>query len=267
MPDDRVVVVTGSTRGIGRGLAEDFLKAGCRVVVNGRDHATAEAVAKELDPERAVGIACDVSDRAQVQALWDASVERFGRVDIWINNAGISHRRVPLPEQDFETIAQVVDINLMGVLHGCSVAIAGMKEQGDGWVWNMEGFGSSGRVAPGLSIYGATKRAVTYLTKALVKETKDTPVKVGWLSPGMVVTELLVHDYDGQREMWERAKRIFNILADEVHTVTPFLVKGVLGASKSGTRVAWLTGRKAAVRFATARFRKRELPLPEPSFD
>lgn len=265
---DRVVVITGSTRGIGRGLADHFARAGCAVVVSGRDQGTVDATVKELSSSNAgarlAGFACDVTSLPDVQALWDATVTAFGRVDIWINNAGISHRRKPLHEQDASEIEAVVDTNLMGTLNGCRVALSGMKARGAGWVWNMEGFGSNGMTAPGITVYGATKRAVTYLTKALIKETAGTGVNVGWLSPGIVATELLARDYEGDAAAWEKAKKIFNILGDSVETVTPFLVKGVLGATKSGARVAWLTKPKAFARFATAGFRKRTLDLPDP---
>ena len=103
-----------------------------------------------------------------------------------------------------------------------------------------------------MAAYGSTKRAVRYLQKALRKDTADTPVQVCTISPGIVVTDLLVGDYDLSSEEWARAKKIFNILGDEVHTVTPWLAEHVLATDKSGARVAWLTRRKATRRFMTA---------------
>ena len=126
----------------------------------------------------------------------------------------------------------------------------------------MEGFGSGGQKQPGMTTYGATKRAVTYLTESLVKETKGTSVKVGFLSPGIVATDLLVDDYEGQPEAFEKARKIFNILGDRVETVTPWLADRLLAAAdhgKHGARVAWLTTPKAFGRFATAGFRKRDI--------
>ena len=110
-----------------------------------------------------------------------------------------------------------------------------------------------------MAAYGASKRAVTYLTETMVKETKDSNVKVGFLSPGIVATDLLMDDYDGQPEAFEKARKIFNILGDRVETVTPWLADRVLAAQKSGTRVAWLTKPKAFARFATAGFKKRDI--------
>jgi hypothetical protein len=88
---------------------------------------------------------------------------------------------------------------------------------------------------------------------------KDTPVQVCTLSPGIVVTDLLMGDYDLASPEWQKSKRIFNILGDTVETVTPFLVDGILKTDKSGGKVVWLTGGKAFGRFMTAGFNKRDL--------
>ena len=95
--------------------------------------------------------------------------------------------------------------------------------------------------------------------KALQKELGDSGVQVCTLSPGIVVTDLLVGDYDTSSPEWEKSKKIFNILGDKVETVTPWLVDGVLKADKDGARVEWLTGPKIGWRFMTAGFRKRDL--------
>jgi len=259
----RVVVVTGGTRGIGLGLARELIARNCRVVVCGR---SAEVVASSTAVlgASATGLVADVGDRASVQAVWDHAIATFGRVDIWINNAGASAPRGPLPDVSEAIANAVVSTNLIGVLNGCAVAQVGLAAQdaagnGGGWIWNMEGFGSGGQKQPGMTTYGATKRAVTYLTESLVKETKGGPVKFGFLSPGIVATDLLVDDYAGQPEAFEKARKIFNILGDRVETVTPWLADRLLAADKHGARVAWLTTPKAFGRFATAGFRKRDI--------
>jgi len=257
------VVITGSTRGIGRGLAENFLKRGCRVVVSGRSTEAVAAVVSELGIEygrdKVAGKACEIADAQQIQSLWDESVQRFGQVDVWINNAGISIPRKPLAEADPADIANIVNINLAGLLLANRVALRGMTTQGSGQIWNMEGFGSGNQVQPGMCAYGATKRAVNYIVKALQKEVAGTGVQVCTLSPGMVITDLLVGDYDTSSPEWEKSKKIFNILGDKVETVTPWLVDGMLKADKSGAKVMWLTSGKAFRRFMTAGFNKRDL--------
>ncbi len=259
----KTVVVTGSTRGIGLGLAENFLKRGCRVVVSGRGQpAVDDAVARlgsAFDADRVAGRACDITDAEALRALWDFARQKFEQVDVWINNAGISIARAPLWEQSDADLAAIANTNLTGVLLANRIVMAGMAEQGGGQIWNMEGFGSNGMTQAGLAAYGATKRAVNYLGKALRKDAAGTGVQICTLSPGIVATDLLVGDYDTDSEDWQRAKRLFNILGDTVETVTPYLAEGVLKATKDGAKVAWLTNRKAAWRFLSARFRKRDL--------
>jgi len=259
----KTIVITGSTRGIGRGLAENFAKLGCNIVINGRSDAavrkTVDALAKRFGSHHVSGKAGDITLPADLQGLWDHAASTFGTVDVWINNAGISIKRQPIQEAPFADLERIVDINLKGVMYACKIAASSMLKQGHGQIWNMEGFGSTGAVQPGMAGYGATKRAVHYLNKALLRDLKNTPVQVCALSPGIVVTDLLVSDYEPASEEWGRAKKIFNILGDHVDTVTPWLAKQVLATHATGKRVAWLTGGKAFARFATAGFRKRDL--------
>jgi NADP-dependent 3-hydroxy acid dehydrogenase YdfG len=139
--------------------------------------------------------------------------------------------------------------NIWGVIYGTQVALAGMTAQGSGKIFNFEGFGSDGMTAPGLSVYGMTKRAVTYLTKSMNKEIKGSPVLLGTISPGIVITDLLEESRDADPAAWEKTKRMYNILADTVETVAPFIVDRVLAADRPGTAIRWLTTGKAARRF------------------
>jgi NAD(P)-dependent dehydrogenase (short-subunit alcohol dehydrogenase family) len=259
------VVVTGGTRGIGLGLAKELLARGCNVAICGRSQESVDAALAALASDRATGVVADVTDEAAITALWDAAVAAFGSVDIWVNNAGISSSRAPIHEADPKVVRDVIETNLLGAIVGSRVALRGFLAQGRGALWNMEGFGSNGMTAPGMIPYGSSKRAVTYLSKALVKETKGLPVEVGRLSPGIVLTDLLFGDYEGEPEALEKAKKVFNILGDKVETVTPFLAERLLAHKGTGGHIQWLTRRKAAARFATAGFRKRDLMADLPS--
>jgi short-subunit dehydrogenase len=127
-------------------------------------------------------------------------------------------------------------------------------------VFLFEGFGSDGMTSPGLTVYGATKRALRYFTAALARECRGSPVLVGSLSPGLVATDLLVYSSrSADPAEWARARRVMNILADRVETVTPWLADQALANRRQGARIAWLTRRKAAWRFMTAAFNRRDL--------
>ncbi len=259
----KIVVITGGTRGIGFGLVREFLKRECKVIFCGRSQSSVDkALAQfttEFDAANVLGVPCDVSNGDQLQALWDAGVKRFGRIDIWINNAGIGNRMRPVWKIDNADLRDVIDTNLTGSMLSAGVAIRGMLTQPDGGhFYLMEGFGSSGSVRVGMTPYGATKYAVRYLSKALTAEVKGTNVKASVLSPGIVATDFLPDGYDNPAD-FEKAKRIFNILGDKVETVTPFLTEKVLANDKSGARIEWLTTPKVLLRFLTASFNKRDL--------
>jgi NAD(P)-dependent dehydrogenase (short-subunit alcohol dehydrogenase family) len=256
------ILITGSTRGIGKGLAQEFLRLGHRVVVTGRNERVVTEATSELGSlGEVLGVVCDVRQMPDLQAAWVEGVARFGRIDMWINNAAVATDRLPLADLPADQIAATVDTNLLGTLYGCRVAIAGMRAQpGGGQVYTFEGFGSDGLSRPGLAVYGSTKRALRYLTAALAKECAGTNVLVGSLSPGIVATDLLLYSSRGSDAAdWERAKRMLNILGDTVETVTPFLARAALANTSQGARIAWMTPAKAAGRFATSLFRKRDI--------
>ena len=258
------IVITGSTRGLGFRLSREFLSRGCSVMVSGR---TGEGVAaalgelrREFPGAEAHGFPCDTGISRQVEALWDEAVRRLGGVDHWINNAGIAHPLVPIWDLEPELIESVVRTDLLGVLHGARVAMRGMIAQGGGAIWFMEGHGSDGRIMKGFSVYGASKRALRYVARSLAVEAKGTGVLVGALSPGIMITDFSMKQLDrSDRGAWERTKRVFNIIADRPETVASFLAPRILAVKKSGTLIAWLTGRKIMFRFMTAGLVKRKV--------
>ena len=259
--DSQVAVITGSTRGIGFGLAQGFLTAGWQVVISGRSQTTVEAVISGISKDlqkKVSGRACDVKDCDHLQALWEHSMNQFGHIDIWINNAGLGQPSLPFWEQGIATLKELVNVNLLGVMYGSQVAMRGMLSQGWGRLYNMEGLGSDGRILLGQTTYGTSKRAMAYLTQSLSKESRDTPVSVAALSPGMVMTDLLVDNIDTSSPGFAKAKHIFNILADPVDTVAPWLVQQMVAQSVARD-IRWLTRRKIAWRFLSAPFRNRNL--------
>jgi NAD(P)-dependent dehydrogenase (short-subunit alcohol dehydrogenase family) len=258
------VVITGSTRGLGLRMAREFLARGCAVMISARTpEAVAETVARlrsEFPGADLHGVACDMGICAQVDALWEESVKSMGGVDHWINNAGIGQPTAPLWELAPELMDAIVRTDLLGVLYGARAAMRGMAARGAGAIWFMEGHGSDGRIMKGLSVYGAAKRALRYVAQALAVEARATGVLVGALSPGIMITDFTMKQIDrGNREVWERTKKVFNILADTPETVAAFLVPRILSAKKNGALIAWLTNAKIMFRFMTAGFTRRRV--------
>lgn len=259
----RNVVITGSTRGIGFGMAEAFLAQGCNVTVSGRSVEGVEQATKKLHRdhpgEHVFGFPCDVRDPNLLEALWREAEAAFGQVDIWVNNAGISGAQKKIEEYSPEQVKDVVDTNLLGVIYGCQVAVKGMMLQGKGHIYNMEGAGSDGRIHDGLIFYGMSKYGASYFTRGLIKETAGSPLIVGSLRPGMVITDFITSQFEGRAEEWERAKRIFNIIGDRVETVAPWLVDRMLGNEKHGAQISWISRGKMMLRFLSAPISKRDL--------
>jgi len=241
----KTVVITGGTSGIGLGLAEAFLAQGCAVVICGRKAKKVEKAIEKLaethERKRILGVVCDVTDAAQVQMLWQAAEAQFGKVDIWVNNAGVAHPAQSVWEQPAELCESVVRTNLLGVIHGSRVAVAGMLAQGFGSVYNMAGFGArDGKTMKGMTLYGSTKSAVHYFTRSLAKELKGKPVIVGELYPGMVVTEMLIAPLKDRPQDFEKAKKAFNILASRVEEAAPWLAKRMLKNRRSGAQLVYM---------------------------
>ena len=253
----QVVVVTGGTRGIGEGLVRALHAQGTKVAFCGRTEAPLHALQNELG-ERVFGRIVDVSDYEAVHEFWDATVAALGPIDAWVNNAGMAHDQNRIVDVAPERMRTMVQTNILGAMFGSKVALQGFERQGHGWLFNMEGLGSDGRHVERLTGYGLTKAALRYLDDGLVREAPDG-VNVCSLSPGMVMTRLVLHQYQGQPDALDSARRMFNILGDKVETVAPWLAKQILDGPPNGARIKWLTNRKVAWRFLTAPFSNRDV--------
>lgn len=260
----KTVVITGSSKGIGLGLATEFLKKGFSVVLSGRNEQNLQNAVSSLQEayggDKVAGQPCDVTNVKQVEALWDAALKLYGRVDIWINNAGITNPTKLLWEVAPSDIDSVINTNISGVIYGTQIALKGMIEQGAGQIYNMEGFGSGDMMRVGMTLYGTTKRATRYFTESLVEEATDLPVQICTLGPGMVVTDFMLDDLRQLPEdKREETKIVYNMLADKVETVTPFLVEEILKNDKTGAKIDWLTMEKANARFEDEYYLNRDL--------
>lgn len=254
------VVITGSTQGIGRALAQAFVARGHHVVVSGRTAEAVDAAASVLSAAgtgRVVGFATDVTVPDQVQLLWDNAVATFGRVDIWINNAGVAHTTRPIVDTTADDVRTMVTTNMLGTIFGSQVAVRGLLQQGGGQLFNVLGGGSDGRIRPGMGVYSSTKRGLDLFTAALVKETAGSEVRVGQVRPGLLLTEGWLREAARSPEQVASQRRILNILCDDVDTVAPYLVDKMIASTKSGDAIAWLTTARLTRRFMTPGYARK----------
>ncbi|MEI6754165.1 MAG: SDR family oxidoreductase [Paludibacter sp.] len=244
--EKKTIVITGSTRGIGNGMATEFLKAGHQVLINGRDvEKVARAVAALKDVyggDNVAGVTGSVNEPETHEKLISKAVNVFGKIDIWINNAGIPQAHRKFMDIEVEDIKAIIEINIYGLMLGTRAAAQFMTKQGHGKIFNMEGFGSDGRMMDKLSLYGTTKRAVNYFTKTVSKEMQGGLVQLGILSPGMVRTEFLTQAKDARSpEEAKQFKKVYDILAENPDVVTKFLVAGILKSKEHYDRIEFLT--------------------------
>jgi short-subunit dehydrogenase len=257
---NKTVVITGSTRGIGYGLALEFLKAGHQVVLNGRNKQKLSQVIEDFSQQGydVSGVGGDVTAEETFSRLIEHAASRYGKIDIWINNAGIPQSQRYFHELDSSEITQLVSVNITGLMIGTRAAIRFFREQGHGKVFNMEGFGSDGRMMDKLTLYGTSKRAVHYFSKSVSREVKEESIQVGILSPGMVRTDFLTGaSSTSDIAEQERNKRVFDILAEDVEVVTPFLTKRILKSQKKYDRIEFLTMRRLAPKLVKLMFVKK----------
>lgn len=264
----KTVVITGSARGFGLCQAKKFKELGFNVVIsdiNEKNLGSALASINEINPSntKAISVISNVTSHADLQNLWDSAVSAFGSVDIWINNAGVNSPDKPVCELSEKEIAFILDVDLKGAIYGSKIAFAGMQKQGFGQIYNVEGYGSNDAMMTGLTMYGTAKRAVTYFTRSLAKESHDLTqdkVKVCRLTPGIMITDFITHaNGDATRiELPEKTKKVYNILGDYPETIVDYVVPRMIANEKNDADIIWLTSARAFGRFMTAGFKKRD---------
>ncbi len=239
---DKVVVITGSTRGIGRCMAEACAAEGATVVVSSR---TASAVDETVSALRATGatasgIPCDASREADLEALLDHAVTEHGGVDVWVNNAGMSLGMRRHVDTSPEEIRRIVDVNLIGTMLASRLIVAYFVGRGGGLLVNVSGRGGRGDAAAYTAAYAATKAGVMVFTKSLAAEHKADPVSILVFMPGMVDTDFYGADMQVSPDLQELAGNI-RIVLDTIGTplaeVGPKLaqVAAITPGSETGT--------------------------------
>jgi NAD(P)-dependent dehydrogenase (short-subunit alcohol dehydrogenase family) len=187
-----VVLITGALSGIGRAAAVAFAKKGAKVVVSGRREEEGEALVCELRSfgSEAEFVKGDVRKEEDVRVLVDATVARFGRLDVAVNNAGTEGQVGPISEQTAETFAATFDTNVLGVILSMKHEVRVMKEQGSGSIINISStYGHEG--VAGASVYVGSKHAVEGITKSVALEVAASGIRVNGVAPGPTDTGML----------------------------------------------------------------------------
>lgn len=259
------VVITGAARGLGYCLAEEFIKNNYNVlicdVLDEELENSREQLSKSNTQVKVISLKCDVSKEEDLEKVMSYALDNFKTIDIWINNAGVNQPMVPVWELDRKVIDKLIDIDLKGTIMGTNIAIRQMEKQGYGQVYGVEGHGSNDAKIMGLSMYGTTKRAVTYFLEATAKELeeKGLNIQVGLLAPGIMITKFTNHSLGNQKmKLSDKTEKVYNILGDYPEVIAKFLVEKMIKNTKNGVRFSWLTNRKAFFRFMTAGFNKRD---------
>ena len=185
----KAAIVTGSTKGIGRAIAEALVREGADVCLSARDADEIERAVDELGElggGRVTGAVCDVRDHEGVRALFAHTVAEFGGVDVLVNNAGVGHfgRVEEMPPEDFRA---VIETNLFGVFYCCREAIPLMKQRGGGYIINISSLAGA-NAHPRMAAYNASKFGLNGFSEALMQEVRHDRIKVSYVMPGSVNT-------------------------------------------------------------------------------
>jgi NAD(P)-dependent dehydrogenase (short-subunit alcohol dehydrogenase family) len=190
MLKDKVIVVTGASRGIGEAIARACIEGGAKVVLASRKQADLDRVAAALPPERAIAVACHTGKAEEVDALFAKAVERFGRVDGLVNNAATNPYFGPLVDTPDAAIDKTIEVNVRGYLYCARALVRQVRKQtpATGAIVNVASVAGT-RAAPMQGIYGMTKAAVISMTQTLAFELGGSGIRVNAIAPGLIETK------------------------------------------------------------------------------
>ncbi|HKJ34041.1 MAG TPA: SDR family oxidoreductase [Balneolales bacterium] len=188
--EGKIIVITGASSGLGEAAARQLSAQGATLVLGARRTDRINKLAEELNKDGgpALAITTDVTDRDQVKKLVDKAVEKYGRIDVMINNAGLMPHS-PLERLKIDEWDQMIDVNIKGVLYGIAAVLPFMKKQKSGHIINVSSVAGH-KIRPGGVVYSATKHAVRVISEGLRQEVKPYNLRTTIISPGAVATEL-----------------------------------------------------------------------------
>jgi len=215
---DKVAVITGGSRGLGFAIAQIYARAGAKIVIASRTARTVDSAVESLRKSgyQATGLACDVADISQMEALAQLAIQTFGRIDIWVNNAGLSAPYGPTAHIPSKNFISVINTNITGTYNGSVVAMRYFLAQKSGKLINLLGRGDTGSI-PLQNAYSSSKVWVRNFTKTLANEYKNSGIDVFGFNPGLVKTEMLsnVHAVSGYGEMMNPLRYVAMLWGNE----------------------------------------------------
>ena len=246
----RIAVVTGSTRGLGLAIARAFVREGAHVVVSSRSADAVDDAVAMLGPDLVEGVVADVARKEDHEALLASALERFGRLDVWVNNAGLSGIYGPTPAIPDDDFLRVLDTNVRGVYFGSTVASRHFLAHGGGKLINILGRGERGPV-PNQNAYASSKTWVRSFTLALARETQGHGIGVFGFNPGLMLTDLVgevrvVRGYEARMRPFATVLRLWG---EDPAVPAEVVVELASGATdgKTGLTRSMLTPRRMLV--------------------
>jgi 3-oxoacyl-[acyl-carrier protein] reductase len=186
--ENKIAVVTGATKGIGRAIAESLLKSGAKVFICARNKTEIKRALEEMGPLGQIeGEVCDVRSEDQTRQMLEECERVFGGVDVLINNAGIGIIGKTVEEMSGEEFRQTLETNLFGVFYACHYAVPMMKKRGGGYIINISSLAGQ-NAHPRMAAYNASKFGLNGFSEALMQETREHDIKVSYICPGSVNT-------------------------------------------------------------------------------
>lgn len=246
--NNKVAVITGGTRGLGLAIAQAYAREGAAVVIASRSIRSVDQAVQLLKQQsaRVEGLACDVSDKAQVQALADRAVQAFGRFDVWVNNAGLGAPYGPSADVPSDRFEAVLKTNIWGNYYGSMAAMHHFVPRGSGKLINLLGRGDSTPV-PLQNAYASSKAWLKSFTLALAKEYKQSGVGVYAFNPGLVLTDMLANleAVDGYETKMNPLRFVTRLWANapEVPAQKAVWIASAATDGKTGLQVRVLTPR------------------------
>jgi len=214
---NKVIVITGGSKGFGKTLAKLFIENGSNVVINSNNETEIKEVANEIG---AMGVCADVTKEEELTSLLNNVLEKFGCIDIWINNAGIWLPHKPIEETDWVRAHDLIEVNLFGLVYGSKISLSQMRKQGFGLIINILSTSAlEGKINE--TAYCSSKFAAMGFTKSLKKEVDGNNIKIMAIYPGGMQTNLFDEAKPEKYEKFMTTEYVANLVIENLKLENP----------------------------------------------